>query len=63
LEFEPQETRFVRVVIQETSGGQPGIDELEIFGPGGKRTWPWPNAAVASASSLLPGTRFTRSST
>jgi hypothetical protein len=57
LEFPPHETRFVRVVIHETGGGaQPGIDELEIFGPGGKENLALAErGAVASASSLLSG--------
>ena len=56
LDFAPQQTRFVRVVIHQTSGGQPGIDELEIFGPDGKENLALAKrGAVASASSLLPG--------
>lgn len=60
LEFPPQEARFVRVAIRETSGGsQPGIDELEIFGPGGKENLALAGrGAVASASSVLPGYRI-----
>jgi len=57
LDFPPQETRFVRVAIHQTSGhSQPGIDELEIFGPEGKENLALArHGAVASASSLLPG--------
>jgi len=57
MQFPPHEARFVRVVIHETSGGsQPGIDELEIFAPGGKENLALARSgAVASASSLLPG--------
>jgi hypothetical protein len=57
LQFPPQEARFVRVAIHETSGTtQPGIDELEIFGPAGKENLALAErGAVASASSLLPG--------
>ena len=57
LDFAPQQARFVRVVIQQTSGNsQPGIDELEIFGPDGKENLALAKrGAVASASSLLPG--------
>ncbi len=57
LDFAPQQARFVRVTIHETSGGsQPGIDELEIFGPEGKDNLALAErGAVASASSLLPG--------
>jgi len=57
LNFPAQTARFVRVAIHETSGGsQPGIDELEIFGPDGKENLALAKrGAVASASSLLPG--------
>jgi len=57
LDFAPQEARFVRVAIHETSGNsQPGIDELEIFGPEGKDNLALAErGAVATASSLLPG--------
>jgi hypothetical protein len=57
LDFPPQQARFVRVTIHETSGNsQPGIDELEIFGPAGKDNLALAErGAVASASSLLPG--------
>jgi hypothetical protein len=59
-EFPPHEARFVRVLIHETSSrSQPGIDELEIFGPGGKENLALAKCgAVASASSLLPGHRI-----
>lgn len=57
LDFTPRQARFVRVSIRETSGNsQPGIDELEIFGPEGKDNLALATrGAVASASSLLPG--------
>lgn len=57
LEFPPHEARFVRVAIYETSGrSQPGIDELEIFAPGGKENLALAErGALATASSLLPG--------
>ena len=58
FQFPPQEeVRFVRVAIHESSGtSQPGIDELEIFGPAGKENLALAeHGAVASASSLLPG--------
>ncbi len=60
LEFPPREVRFVRLAIQETSGrSQPGIDELEIFGPDGKENLALAErGAVASASSLLSGYRI-----
>jgi hypothetical protein len=57
LDFPPREARFVRVAIRATSGNsQPGIDELEIFGPDGKDNLALAKrGAVATASSLLPG--------
>jgi len=57
LDFTPQEARFVRVAIHETNGSsQPGIDELEIYGPEGKDNFALAErGAVASASSVLPG--------
>lgn len=57
FDFPPQEARFIRVLIHETSGTtQPGIDELEVFGPEGKENLALASrGAVASASSLLPG--------
>jgi hypothetical protein len=57
LDFPPHEARFVRIAILETSGGsQPGIDELEIFGPDGRENLAAAErGSVASASSLLPG--------
>jgi len=57
LTFPAQETLFVRVAIHETSGtSQPGIDELEIFGPDGKHNLALAeHGAVASASSLIAG--------
>jgi len=57
VDFPPQEARFVRVAIHETSGNsQPGIDELEIYGPDGKENLALAaRGAVATASSLLPG--------
>lgn len=60
LQFSPQEVRFVRVTIHQTSGGtQPGIDELEIFGPDGKQNLALAqHGAVASASSVLAGYRI-----
>ena len=56
VDFPPQEARFVRVAIHETNGSsQPGVDELEIFGPEGKDNLALAeHGAVASASSLLP---------
>ncbi len=49
--------RFVRLSIQATSdGGEPGIDELEVFGPTGDTNLALASTpALATASSLLPG--------
>ncbi len=57
LDFAPQQARLVRIAIHETSGGgQPGIDELEIYGPDGEQNLALAErGSVASASSLLPG--------
>jgi len=56
VDFAPQEARFVRVAIHETNSSQPGIDELEIYGPDGKDNLALAEGgAVASASSVLPG--------
>ena len=54
--FPAQPARFVRVLIQSTNRGQPCLDELEVYGPGGTE-----NLALSSrgsrpgASSCLPG--------
>lgn len=55
--FPPCEARFLRVVIHDTNGtGQPGIDELEVFGPDDRENLALAaRGAVAGASSLLPG--------
>jgi len=57
LNFPPHKARFVRLVIHKTSGtSQPGIDELEIFGPAGKDNLALAErGAVASASSVIAG--------
>ncbi|MFV1967287.1 MAG: discoidin domain-containing protein, partial [Pirellulaceae bacterium] len=57
LDFPPQEARYVRVAIHETSGTtQPGIDELEIFGPESRDNLALAErGALASASSVLAG--------
>ena len=52
----PAEARFVRLLLHESAGGQPCIDELEVYGPD-----PAVNLALAAggakaaASSCLPG--------
>ena len=54
--FPAQEAKFIRVVILASSGGQPCIDELEIYGPDGKRNLALASGgAKATASSCLPG--------
>lgn len=60
LDFPAQEVRFVRVVIHETNDtAQPGVDELEIFGPDGKENLALAErGAVASASSVMDGYAF-----
>jgi len=57
LDFPPEQARFVRVVIHETNGAsQPGIDELEVFGPEGSVNLALAErGAVASASSVIAG--------
>ncbi len=57
LSFPVQEVRFLRVLIRETGGGtQPGIDELELFAPGGEENLALAErGAVATASSVIPG--------
>ena len=54
--FAPHEARFVRFVIHKANRGQPCIDELEVYGPGGKQNLALASKdAKASASSCLPG--------
>ncbi|MHC4406185.1 MAG: hypothetical protein ACYTG0_41650, partial [Planctomycetota bacterium] len=54
--FPAQRAKFVRFVIQNTSGGQPCIDELEVYGPEEERNLAAASAgAKATASSCLPG--------
>ncbi|MBN1417301.1 MAG: hypothetical protein JXP34_00915 [Planctomycetes bacterium] len=56
IEFPAVQARFVRLAILESEGGQPCIDELEIYGPAGGVNLALASAgAKASASSLLPG--------
>ena len=56
IEFTPTEARFVRLVIRDSLQGQPCIDELEIYGPGGGPNLALAGAgAKAAASSCLPG--------
>jgi formylglycine-generating enzyme required for sulfatase activity/uncharacterized protein YifN (PemK superfamily) len=56
LEFPACEARYVRVAIKKTSGGQPCIDELEIYGAAPDKNLALASSgAVASASSCLEG--------
>ena len=56
IEVAPEPARFVRLVIRQVYGGEPCIDELELYGPDSST-----NLALAStgtaprASSTLPG--------
>ena len=54
--FPAREARFVRLVILATSGGQPCLDELEVYGEGGKQNLALAQSgARATASSCLAG--------
>jgi len=54
--FAPTEVKYVRVDVLESSGGQPCIDELEIFsGDSTKNLALQSSGAKATASSLLRG--------
>ncbi len=54
--FKAQSARFLRVVIHQSSGGHPCIDELEVHGPDGKRNLALAgDGAKATASSCLAG--------
>ena len=54
--FPPTKAKFVRVNILESSGGQPCIDELEIYSSDFPNNLALQsNGAKASASSLLEG--------
>lgn len=54
--FPPQWAKFVRFVIHESSGGEPGLDELEIYGADERGNLALGSGgAVATASSCLPG--------
>jgi len=56
IEFPARDARFVRLLIHASSGNQPCIDELEVYGPDGKRNFgPAADGAKATASSCLPG--------
>jgi hypothetical protein len=54
--FPAQEAKFVRFVILVSSSSQPCIDELEVYGPDGKKNLALARGgAKATASSCLPG--------
>jgi hypothetical protein len=54
--FAPEDARFVRLVIDASSGGEPCVDELEVFGPDGKRNLALASqGAKATASSCYSG--------
>lgn len=53
--FAPTPARFVRLWIHEAEGGQPCIDELEVYGAGEENLALANRGAKASASSCLPG--------
>ncbi len=54
--FPVAEAKYVRFVIHRSSSSQPCIDELEIYGPDGKRNLALANSgSKATASSCLPG--------
>jgi hypothetical protein len=56
ITFPSARSRFVRVLIFASRGGESCIDELEIYGPDGKQNIALAAAgAKASASSCLPG--------
>jgi len=54
--FASQEARFVRLAILASSGGQPCVDELEVYGPAdASNLAAAATGAKAAASSCLPG--------
>jgi hypothetical protein len=56
VSFKPGEARFVRVLIHETSAGEPCIDELEVYGRGEKEDLALASTgAKTAASSCLTG--------
>jgi len=56
VSFPAVDARFVRFVIHASAGGQPCIDELEVYGADPKRNVALArDGAKASASSCLPG--------
>lgn len=56
ITFAPQPAKFVRLVLRNSSQGEPCFDELEVYGPdSGSNLALATNGAKANASSLLPG--------
>lgn len=56
IEFAACEARFVRLIIRQSLGGQPCLDELEVYGPDSTTNLAQSSrGAVARASSLLAG--------
>lgn len=56
VEFAPQSAKYVRFVIHESSGGQPCLDELEVYGTDVQRNLALAaSGAKATASSCLAG--------
>ena len=56
LAFAAKEARFIRLVIKDSTEGQPCIDELEVYAPDGERNLALAaNGGKATASSYLPG--------
>ncbi len=56
IAFPPVRARLVRFVIHASSRGQPCLDELEVYGPDGKRNLALADSgAKATASSCLAG--------
>jgi len=54
--FPPVRAQFVRFLVHASAGGQPCIDELEVYGPDGTRNLALAEGgAKATASSCLPG--------
>ncbi|MDA0813171.1 MAG: hypothetical protein O3C21_12395 [Verrucomicrobia bacterium] len=51
--FTPVKTQQLRFVIEGTSGGEAGIDEVEVFGPGNEKNLAL--SGIASASSVIEG--------
>ena len=55
ISFPPRSARYVRVVIERSAGGQPCIDELEVYAEGPQNVAAAALGAAAAASSCLPG--------